>query len=106
GDQNHEGRQRGERPGAWAPAAEAGVHEQTHANEDRAPEGRADERCAELVHFPFLRRTSSRRARSFAVSPSSFISRTKSCSRDPRKTRSSTSPRSLRETSSYDRAGR
>jgi len=72
------------------------AHECEHRDLDHAPH----QRNPQGVHGFFSLRRASSAARSLAVSFRSSRSRTSNCSRDPRKTRSTTSPSRLRETSS------
>ena len=90
----------GPRREATACTARAGTRSKGHLH------GEPQQRQSQVVHWPCSFRICSRRVRSSAVSLRCSTRRQSSWARDPRKTRWTSSPSSLPDTSSYDRAAR
>src|SRR4051812_44336147 len=103
----HQGCCRSQRAGRGTPTSPDQVDQNSQEREGGCMNHAFPENCRCHVHdrFPPFRKNSSSSDRSLAESARCSISRTSKSSREPRKTRSITSPRSFLETSSYDCEG-
>ena len=106
---DHQGRRRRQRAGRRAPSSADQVDQDPRKGEG----GRVDHALPAEITLQVFMTASPLPARGPRAMPAPWresalcsISRTSKSSREPRKTRSSTSPSSFRETSSYDCAGR
>ena len=109
-DQRHhdQARARRQRTGRRAPSSQGQVDHDSQQGEAGRVDQAFPEACHQHVHdfFPPFPSRPSSRARSLAESALCSISRTSKSSREPRNTRSITSPSNFLDTSSYDCAGR
>ena len=106
GERGHdqERRRRTQRTRSRTPSPQGEVNQDAREGEAGCVNQAFPEHCTERVHdrFPPFFKMSSSNVRSLDESAFCSMSRTSKSSREPRKTRSSTSERSFRETSSYD----